>query len=91
LRDESAGVDELLKWLVDLNEDFGMPTDLHSLGIAETAVPDMVEECIVSNPRPNNPRPFDRDALSELYRCLHAGALDKYAAGTALSAGREPR
>jgi hypothetical protein len=36
----------------------------------------MVDEVMTMYPRPNNPVPFERDALIELYRAFHAGDLE---------------
>lgn len=59
--------------LRDLAEQLGIPGSLAEIGIGEEELPAMVEECLADYPRPNNPRPFDRERLLALYRHFHEG------------------
>lgn len=76
---EAAGTDAatLAARLQQLAVDLGVPASLAAVGIDERELPDLVEECLVLYPRPNNPRPFDRRALLELARAFHAGELQE--------------
>lgn len=63
-----AGTDpvSLPLWLRDLADEVGLPRSLADVGIAAQDLPAMVEECLVSYPRPNSPRPFERAPLLAL-------------------------
>ena len=56
---------------------------LAEVGIGAADLEDMVEECLVKYPRPNNPVPFERERLLALYRAFHDGDID-----AAVGAGR---
>lgn len=62
-------------WVRRLTVELGMPRSLAEVGIGEDELPAMVEECLTTYPRPNNPRPLEREPLLELCRRFHAGEL----------------
>jgi len=70
----------LARELRSLADAVGMPTSLADVGIDTEELETMVDEVMEMYPRPNNPVPFDRDALIELYRAFHAGDLEAAAA-----------
>lgn len=72
--------DDLARGLRSLADAVGMPTSLADVGIGTGELETMVDEVMAMYPRPNNPVPFDRDALIELYRAFHAGDLEAAAA-----------
>jgi alcohol dehydrogenase len=59
-----------------LSDEVGMPASLRDVGIHEDDLPVMVDEVMTMYPRPNNPVPFDRDALLALYRRFYDGDLE---------------
>lgn len=52
-----------------------VPTTLKELGVAESDLPSLAEECLDMYPRPNSPLVFDRKSMTELYRRMWAGSL----------------
>lgn len=70
-----AGAAGLAGWAQRLAGELGMPGSLAELGIAEGELAAMADECVSTYPRPNNPRPLERDRLLELCRYFHAGDL----------------
>ncbi len=62
--------------LRDLSLQMGMPRSLREVGIDETQLQGMVEQCLETYPRPNNPVPFDSDRLLTLCRHFLDGDLD---------------
>jgi alcohol dehydrogenase class IV len=66
----------LARWTQAFAGRLGVRGSLAELGIPESELPAMVDECLEAYPRPNNPRRLDRERLLELYRCFHAGDLD---------------
>lgn len=65
----------IYSWLADLEDKLGIPRTLGEVGIARSDLAGMVEECIASYPRANNPVPFDRQALGLLYDHLFDGDI----------------
>jgi alcohol dehydrogenase class IV len=53
----------------------GIATAWRDVGVRAADLPAMVDECLARYPRPNNPRPLERDALLRLYERAWAGAL----------------
>ncbi len=56
-----------------LGQDVGIPEAVRTLGLERSRLPELVAECLEQYPRPNNPRPLDRDALLSLYTALWEG------------------
>lgn len=71
--DRHPSASAVVERLNDLVLAGGLPASLAALGIAQSALPAMVDECLTRFPRPNNPRPFDREGLFALYEHLFAG------------------
>lgn len=51
-----------------LGTSVGIPEAWQSLGLKRDDLPALVEECMTQYPRPNNPKPVDRDSLLRLYQ-----------------------
>ncbi|MBO8140784.1 MAG: iron-containing alcohol dehydrogenase [Firmicutes bacterium] len=66
----------LARWVSDLAAGLGLPVSLEAVGIQERDLEGMVAECLAAYPRPNNPRPMERERLLRLYRALWRGNLD---------------
>lgn len=62
--------------LRDLSLQMGMPRSLRDVGIDETQLQGMVDQCLQNYPRPNNPVPFDSGRLLTLCRHFHDGDLE---------------
>ena len=62
--------------LRDLSLQMGMPRSLRDVGIDETQLQGMVDQCLQNYPRPNNPVPFDSGRLLTLCRHFHDGELE---------------
>jgi len=62
--------------LRDLSLRMGMPRSLRDVGIDETQLQGMVEQCLETYPRPNNPVPFDSGRLLTLCRHFLDGDLE---------------
>jgi alcohol dehydrogenase class IV len=56
-----------------LCRDAGIPDSVRSLGLERDRLPELVDECLTQYPRPNNPRPLDRQALLALYDAMWEG------------------
>lgn len=56
-----------------LCRDVGIPDSIRSLGLERDRLPELVDECLEQYPRPNNPRPLDRDPLRSLYAAMWEG------------------
>jgi alcohol dehydrogenase class IV len=52
----------------------GIPRAWRDLGLAHEDLPAMVEECMARYPRPNNPKPLEREPLKRLYEAAWTGA-----------------
>lgn len=72
---EAAGLDggDPVRRVQALCQDVGIPEAVRTLGLARDRLPELVAECLEQYPRPNNPRPLDRDALLSLYRAMWEG------------------
>ena len=57
-----------------LCRDAGIPASVRSLGLERDRLPELVEECLTQYPRPNNPRPLDRQVLLGLYDAMWEGS-----------------
>lgn len=51
----------------------GIPASLRSIGLERERLPEMVAECLQQYPRPNNPRPLEREAVTSLYTAMWEG------------------
>jgi alcohol dehydrogenase class IV len=67
------GSDDVVARVGALCQDVGIPESLRSLGIERERLPELLEECLTRYPRPNNPRPVERDALWSLYTAMWEG------------------
>lgn len=56
-----------------LGLDVGMPEALRTLGLERERLPELVDECLVRYPRPNNPRPLAGEPLLSLYTAMWEG------------------
>ncbi len=56
-----------------LCRDVGIPDSVRSLGLERDRLPELVDECLTQYPRPNNPRPLERQALLSLYDAMWEG------------------
>jgi len=72
---EAAGIDggRVVQRIQSLGQDVGIPEALRTLGLERDRLPEMVTECLELYPRPNNPRPLERDALLSLYQAMWEG------------------
>ena len=68
-----TGAGDVVQRVQGLCHDVGIPEALRSLGIERERLPEMVAECLEQYPRPNNPRPLEREALLSLYTALWEG------------------
>ena len=71
---------EAIRAVRTLSQTIGIPRAWGDLGLARNTLPDLVEECLVRYPRPNNPRPLDRASLLRLYEAGWMG--EPYLEGT---------
>ena len=62
--------------LRDLALQMGIPHTLREVGIVESDLPGMVQQCLEAYPRPNNPVAFDADYLLALCRRFLDGDLE---------------
>ena len=67
---------ELARWAQTLAKEVGLPRSLREVGFGPEDIPAMVEECLVRYPRPNNPVPFTRERLTQLYGYFLDGDVD---------------
>jgi alcohol dehydrogenase class IV len=72
---EAAGADgsDPVRRVQALCHDLGIPEATRSLGLERRQLPELVAECLEQYPRPNNPRPLERDALLSLYTAMWEG------------------
>lgn len=68
-----AGGRDIVAETAGLCRDVGIPDSVRSLGLERDRLPEMVDECLTQYPRPNNPRPLDRQALLALYDAMWEG------------------
>lgn len=74
--EEAAGERSLTSSIRSLAEQLGMPGSLREVGLGEDDIPAMVDDCLQKYPRPNNPVPFDRERLLQLYGHFLDGDVD---------------
>lgn len=67
---------ELARWIQRLAKEVGLPRSLREVGFGPKDIPAMVEDCLVKYPRPNNPVPFTRERLTQLYGYFLDGDVD---------------
>jgi len=65
-----------VKRVRNLNQLFGIPTSLKSMGVEEGKIKQLADECFTNYPRPTNPRQYSRDDLVALYEDLWSGNLE---------------
>ncbi len=75
LSGEPAGRDgaDAVQRVQALCTDLGIPEALRALGLDRARLQDLVAECLEQYPRPNNPRPLEREALLSLYTAMWEG------------------
>lgn len=73
LENSSAGGDDLALWAGNLVEDLGIPLSLKQVGISESDLELMAEECLSKYPRPTNPTPITKERLKVLYEKIYSG------------------
>jgi len=56
--------------------DVKIPTTLKEIGVAESELGMLAEECLAMYPRPNSPLVFDRKSMTQLYRRMWEGDLE---------------
>lgn len=59
--------------LRDLGSSVGIPPAWSSVGLDRADIPELVGECMARYPRPNNPRPLEREPLLALYAAAWEG------------------
>ena len=59
-----------------LNELFGIPLSLKSMGVEKKELKKLAEECFIKYQRPTNPRKYSEKDTIELYNQLWSGDLD---------------
>jgi alcohol dehydrogenase class IV len=64
------------KKVMGMAEHLKIPTTLKELGVAQSDLPALAEECLSMYPRPNSPLVFDLKSMSALYRRMWEGSLD---------------
>ncbi len=71
----AAGVDgqDIVAHVGRLCRDVGIPDSIRALGLERDRLPELVDECLEQYPRPNNPRPLDRESLLSLYAAMWEG------------------
>ncbi|TMI84500.1 MAG: iron-containing alcohol dehydrogenase [Bacillati bacterium ANGP1] len=71
----AAGVDgqDIVACVERLCRDVGIPDSVRALGLERDRLPHLVDECLDQYPRPNNPRPLDRESLRSLYAAMWEG------------------
>ncbi|MDQ6692009.1 MAG: iron-containing alcohol dehydrogenase [Candidatus Dormibacteraeota bacterium] len=62
--------------LAELSRRMGMPSSLREVGVDQSQLSGMVEQCLTTYPRPNNPVPFDKDRLMALLGRFLDGDLE---------------
>lgn len=68
-----AGAGAAIGAVEDLAHGVGVPHSLREMGLAQTELPAMLDECMARYPRPNNPRPVEEAPLRALYHALWDG------------------
>ena len=69
----AAGGGDAVRRVQSLGLDVGMPEALRTLGVERERLPELVDECLVRYPRPNNPRPLAGEPLLSLYSAMWEG------------------
>lgn len=68
----------LIAWISEFVAALGIPLSLRDVGIKHADLPVMVRDCMGKYPRPNNPRAFDVDGLTQLFQFAYAGDIFGY-------------
>lgn len=68
-----AAGNDLIAETSRLCRDVGIPESVRSFGLERERLPELVEECLTQYPRPNNPRPLERQPLLGLYDAMWEG------------------
>jgi len=53
-----------------------IPTTLKEIGVAESELGELADECLAMYPRPNSPLVFDQESMAQLYRRMWEGNLE---------------
>ncbi len=72
-RTAGAEGQDIVEHVGRLCHDVGIPDSVRSLGLERDRLPELVDECLEQYPRPNNPRPLDREPLLSLYGAMWEG------------------
>ncbi len=80
LKNPAASATDLALWVAYLNSYLGMPRSLAEIGLDESMVDEMVDECLKRYPRPTNPTELSRERLKPLYESMLAGDIEGYVA-----------
>ena len=73
LESASATAEDLTLWVDDLVRGLGMPPSLQDVGIHESDLAAMSDECINKYPRPTNPTPITKERLMVFYEKMFGG------------------
>lgn len=68
-----VGGERAISTVQSLCHDVSIPEALRTLGLEREQLPELVDECLELYPRPNNPRPLERDPLLSLYTAMWEG------------------
>ena len=71
-----ATAEDLTLWVRDLVNDLGMPRSLQDVGIHESDIEAMADECINKYPRPTNPTPITKERLMVFYEKMYGGDVE---------------
>lgn len=74
----TQGSVDIYGWLNDVADGMAIPRSLKEVGLSRRDIPGMVDECVGSYPRPNNPVPLEADPLRLLYSHLLEGDAAGY-------------
>lgn len=67
--------EDLIMWAGDLVDELGMPRTLQDVGIRESDLEAMADECLNKYPRPTNPTPIVKERLMVFYEKMYEGDL----------------
>ncbi len=75
LEQADAEGEDLILWAGDLVNELGMPGTLQDVGIRESDLEAMADECLNKYPRPTNPTPIVKERLMVFYEKMYEGDL----------------
>jgi alcohol dehydrogenase class IV len=71
--DPEARADDLIQWLVDRNDEMGIPGSLSAVGVANSRLGAMAQQVVEGYPRPNHPVSITQPDVEELLTLFHDG------------------